>query len=159
MFDFLEERYECTKRAAGTKNEKQSIIRKLTPNLKWSINFAYLKNGTYDQIVAHLKREFKLGGLETDRELPIPTLSTTKTVNKQNQPKSQKISNYSSELLKRSFDNPDDLFLLRVPVKIEQKFCSHETSPKLILWKRRLQFEQGHRKQVSWTPVFLAAVW
>ena len=41
-----------------------------------SLNLAYLENGTYDQLVAHLEREFELSGLENDGELTIPTMTT-----------------------------------------------------------------------------------
>jgi len=43
--------------------------------LKRSLNLAYLENGTYDQIVAHLERELELSGLENDGELTIPTMT------------------------------------------------------------------------------------
>ena len=56
----------------------------LPPHLKRSINLGYLENGTYDQIVAHLKKELELNRLETHGELPVPTMVTT--VNKQTQP-------------------------------------------------------------------------
>ena len=43
--------------------------------MKRSLNLAYLENGTYDQIVAHLERELELSGLENDGELTIPTMT------------------------------------------------------------------------------------
>ena len=43
--------------------------------MKRSLNLAYLENGTYDQIVAHLERELELSGLETDGKLTIPTMT------------------------------------------------------------------------------------
>ena len=61
---------------------------KLRPHLRRSVNFAYLENGTYKQILAHLEAEFELSGLGTDGELTIPTMATTTTtVSKQTQPR------------------------------------------------------------------------
>ena len=55
------------------------------PHLKRSLNLAYLDNGTYDQIVAHLERELELSGLENDAELTIPTMiAVTPNDNQQN---------------------------------------------------------------------------
>ena len=76
--DFLEELNECAERAFG--DNAQHIIdsllyAKLPPQLKRSLNLAYLENGTYDQIVAHLEREFELSGLENDGELTVPTMT------------------------------------------------------------------------------------
>ena len=51
------------------------LYEKLPPHLKRSLNFAYLENGTYDQIVAHLERELELSGSENDGELTIPTMT------------------------------------------------------------------------------------
>ena len=78
LADFLEELNECAGRAFG--NNAQHIIdsllyAKLPPHLKRSLNVAYLENGTYDQIVAHLARELELSGLENDGELTIPTMT------------------------------------------------------------------------------------
>ena len=75
--DILEELNECAERAFG--ESAQHIIdsllyAKLPPLLKRSLNLAYLENGTYDQIVAHLERELELSGLENDGELTIPTM-------------------------------------------------------------------------------------
>ena len=51
------------------------LYTKLPPHLKLSLNLAYLENGTYDQIVAHLERELELSGLEINGELTIPTMT------------------------------------------------------------------------------------
>ena len=56
---FSEELNECAERAFG--DDAQRMIdslryAKLPPHLKRSLNLAYLENGTYDQIVAHLER-------------------------------------------------------------------------------------------------------
>ena len=42
-------------------------------------NLAYVANGTYDHKIAHLELELELGGLETDGQLPIPTIKTKTT--------------------------------------------------------------------------------
>ena len=48
---------------------------KLPRPLKRSLNLAYLVDGTYDQIVAHLEGELELSGSENDGELTIPTMT------------------------------------------------------------------------------------
>ena len=56
---FLEDINECAERAFGDNAQKMIdslLYAKLPPNLKRSRNLAYLKNGTYDQSVAHLER-------------------------------------------------------------------------------------------------------
>ena len=76
--DFLEELNECAERAFGDNAQHMIdslLYAKLPPHLKRSLNLAYLKNGTYDQIVAHLERELELSGLEIDGELTIPTMT------------------------------------------------------------------------------------
>ena len=75
--DILEELNECAKRAFGENAQHMIdslLYAKLPPLLKRSLNLAYLENGTYDQIVAHLERELELRGLENDGELTIPTM-------------------------------------------------------------------------------------
>ena len=64
------------------------LYAKLATHLKRLIDSAYVKNGTYDQIVAQIKTELELTGLKTDGELQFPTMATTTTttVNKQTQP-------------------------------------------------------------------------
>ena len=57
--DFLEELNECAERAFGDNAQRMIdslLYAKLPPLLKRSPNLAYLENGTYDQIVAHLER-------------------------------------------------------------------------------------------------------
>ena len=51
------------------------LYAKLPPHLKRSLNLAYLENGTYDQIVAHLGRELELSALQNDGELTLPTMT------------------------------------------------------------------------------------
>ena len=75
--DILEELKECAKRAFGGNAQHMIdslLYAKLPPLLKRSLNLAYLENGTYDQIVAHLERGLELSGLENDGELTIPTM-------------------------------------------------------------------------------------
>ena len=75
--DILEELNECAERAFGENAQHMIdslLYAKLPPLLKRSLNLAYLENGTYDQIVAHLERELELSGLENDGELTIPTM-------------------------------------------------------------------------------------
>ena len=75
--DILEELNECAERAFGENAQHMIdslLYAKLPPLLKRSLNLAYLENGTYDQIVAHLERELDLSGLENDGELTIPTM-------------------------------------------------------------------------------------
>ena len=76
--DFLEELSECAERAFcdNAQHMIDSLLyAKLPPHLKRSLNLAYLENGTYDQIVAHLERELELSGLESDGELTIPKMT------------------------------------------------------------------------------------
>ena len=61
--DFLEELNECAERAFGDNAQHMIdslLYAKLPPHLKRSLNLAYLENGTYDQILAHLERELEL---------------------------------------------------------------------------------------------------
>ena len=63
--DFLEELNECAERAFGDNAQHMIdslLYAKLPPHLKRSLNLAYLENGTYDQIVAHLERDLELSG-------------------------------------------------------------------------------------------------
>ena len=64
----------------------------MPPFLKKSINLAYLENGTYNQIVAHLERELKLSGIENNGELPMPTLTITAARDNENKPDDSKTS-------------------------------------------------------------------
>ena len=78
LSDFLEELNECAEKAFGDNAQHLSdslLHAKLPSHLKRSLNLAYLENGTYDQIVAHLARELELSGLEIDGELTIPTMT------------------------------------------------------------------------------------
>ena len=78
LSDFLEELNECAERSFGDNAQHMIhslLFAKLPPHLKRSLNLAYLENGTYDQIVAHLERELELSGLKNDGELTIPTMT------------------------------------------------------------------------------------
>ena len=55
---------------------KNLLYAKMPPHLKKSINQAYLKNGTYNQIVKYLEGEMELNGLEADE----PSVKTQMTV-------------------------------------------------------------------------------
>ena len=61
--DSLEKLKQGAEKAFG-KNAKSMIVRvlyaKLPPKLKRSVNMARLEKGTYEEIVAHLKRELEL---------------------------------------------------------------------------------------------------
>ena len=78
LSDFLEELNECAERAFSDNAQHMIdslLYAKLPPHLKRSLNLAYLENGTYDQIVAHLERELEFSGLKNDGELTIPTMT------------------------------------------------------------------------------------
>ena len=47
----------------------------MPPHLKGSLDLPYLKNGTYDRIVAHLEKELEFSGLDNNRDLSIPTMT------------------------------------------------------------------------------------
>ena len=86
LSDFLEELNECAQKAFGDNDQHMIdslLYAKLPPYLKWSLNLAYLKNGTYDQIVAHFERELELSGLENNGELTIPTMIVVPPENNQ----------------------------------------------------------------------------
>ena len=71
------------------------LYAKLPPPLKRSLNLANLENGTYDQIVAHLRRELELSGLENDGELIIPTMTAvTPNDNQQNTEETKVVCHY-----------------------------------------------------------------
>ena len=96
--DILEELNECAERAFGENAQHMIdslLYAKLPPLLKRSLNLAYLENGTYDQIVAHLERELELSGLENDEELTIPTMiAIPPNENQQNTEKTKIVCHY-----------------------------------------------------------------
>ena len=96
--DFLEELNDCAERAFGDNAQHMIdslLYAKLPPHLKKSLNLAYLENGTYDQIVAHLENELELSGLENDGELTIPTMTAVPpNDNQQNTEQTKVICHY-----------------------------------------------------------------
>ena len=96
--DILEELNECAERAFGENSQHMIdslLYAKLPPLLKQSLNLAYLENGTYDQIVAHLERELELSGLENDGELTIPTMIAVPPIeNQQNTEQTKNVCHY-----------------------------------------------------------------
>ena len=59
---------------------------KMPPHLKKSINQAHLENGTYEQIVTHLKRELEFNDLEAPDELQINAVSHNTANTKSDRP-------------------------------------------------------------------------
>ena len=84
--DFLGELNQGAEKAFGDNAQKliDSILYAILPlKLKRSVNMARLENGSYDEIVAHLKRELELNALEESGDLPMAsmTFSVTKPKN------------------------------------------------------------------------------
>ena len=80
--DFLEKLNECAEIGFGDNAQHMIdslLYAKLPPHLKRSLNLAYIENGTYDQIVAHLEKELEFSGLENDGELTILTMTALPT--------------------------------------------------------------------------------
>ena len=78
LADFFEELNDCAERAFGdnTQHMIDSLFYANLPlDLKWAPNSAYLKNVTYDQILARLEKELELSGLQNDGELSLPTMT------------------------------------------------------------------------------------
>ena len=90
LSNFTEELNECAERALKPLAQQligNLLYAKLRPHLKRSTNLAQLEIGKCEQIVAQLETELELSGSETERELFIPTMTTTRsTANKQIQP-------------------------------------------------------------------------
>ena len=83
--DFLEELNQGAEKTFG-ENAKSMIdsllYAKLPPKLKRSVtNMARLENGTYEEIVAHLKRELELNALKESDDLPMATMASASTSN------------------------------------------------------------------------------
>ena len=96
--DILEELNECAERAFGENAQlmiDSLLYAKLPALLKRSLNLAYLENGIYDQIVAHLERELELSGLKNDGELTIHTMiAIPPNENQQNTEKTKIVCHY-----------------------------------------------------------------
>ena len=96
--DFLEELNECAERAFGDNAQHMIdslLYAKLPPHLKQTLKLAYLENGTYDQIVAHLEGKLELSGLENVGELTIPTMTAVHpNDNQQNNEQTKVVCHY-----------------------------------------------------------------
>ena len=78
--DFLEELNQGAEKAFGDHAQKMIdslLYAKLPPKLKRSIKMARLKNGSYDEKVAHLERELELNALEESDDLPMATMTSS----------------------------------------------------------------------------------
>ena len=90
LIDFLDELQKLAKDAFGVAAQaiiEQFIYAKMPPHLKKSINQAHLENGTYEQIVSHLKRESELNGLEAPDEMQLNTVMQQDTQQNSEKPK------------------------------------------------------------------------
>ena len=90
IVDFLDELQKLAKDEFGIAAHaiiEQFMYAEMPPHLKKSINQAHLENGTYEQIVTHLKRELELNGLEAPDELPISNVNQQPTNNNADRPK------------------------------------------------------------------------
>ena len=88
--DFLDELQKLAKDAFGVAAQaimEQFINAKMPPHLKKSLNQAHLENGTCEQIVSHLEREFELNGLEAPDEVPINTVTKQAPQQNSNKPR------------------------------------------------------------------------
>ena len=77
---FLEDLNQGAEKAFGDNAQMMIDIllyAKLPSKLKRSINMARLENGSYDELVAHLEREFQLNALEESDDLPIATMTSS----------------------------------------------------------------------------------
>ena len=80
--DFLGELNQGAEKAFGDNAQKliDSILYAILPlKLKRSVNMARLENGSYDEIVAHLKRELELNALEESGDLPMASMTSSVT--------------------------------------------------------------------------------
>ena len=90
LVDFLDELQKLAKdafRIAAHAIIEQFIYAKMPPHLKKPINPGHLENGTYEQVVTHLKRELELNGLEAPDELPINNVRQQPTNTNADRPK------------------------------------------------------------------------
>ena len=106
--DFWEELKESAEKAFGDNAHhmiENLLYAKMPPRLKKSINQAYLKNGTNDQIVKHLEREMELNGLEADEPLVKTQMTATKKEQNTDRPTKNKTKNPKNERLKQYLTN------------------------------------------------------
>ena len=78
LIDFLDELQKLAKGAFGVAAQaiiEQFIYAKMPPHLKKSINQAHLENGTYEQIVTHLKRQLEFNSLYYLDETQMKTVT------------------------------------------------------------------------------------
>ena len=98
LSDFLEELNECAEGAFDDHAQHMIDIllyAKLPPHLRRRFNLAYLENGTYDQLLAHLEKELELSGSENDGELKIPTMiAVPPKYNQQNTEQTEIVCHY-----------------------------------------------------------------
>ena len=90
LVDFLDELQELVKDAFGKIAHaitEQFIYAKLPPRSQKLLNQVHLGNGTYEQIVTLLEKQFELNGLEALDELQINTVSQNATNTNADRPK------------------------------------------------------------------------
>ena len=78
LIDFLDELQKLAKDAFGVAAQAiidQIIYAKMPPYLEKPINQAHLENGTYEQVVTHLKMELELNSLEYRDETQMNTVT------------------------------------------------------------------------------------
>ena len=90
LIDFLDELQKLAKDAFGVAAQaiiEQFIYAKMPPHLMKTINQAHLENGTYEQIVSHLKKELELNGLEAPDEMQLNAVMQQDTQQNTGKPK------------------------------------------------------------------------
>ena len=91
IIKFLDEVQKLSEDASGIAAQaiiEQLIYAKIPPHLEKSVNQAYLENGTCEQIVSYLEKEFELNCLEDPDELLINTVMQQATQPNPEKPKS-----------------------------------------------------------------------
>ena len=120
LSDFLEESNEYAERAIGDNAQQVNDNfqnAKMPPHLKMSFKLAYRKSGMYDQIVAHLEKKLAVSGIESDRKLPIPTMSVAVTRDNESRPGFSKTSCIYCK-------NPGFTWLVqRIRIQLQRRKC------------------------------------
>ena len=78
--NFLEKLNQGAENAFGDNAQKiidSLVYAKQPPKLKRSVKLARLENGSYDEVVAHLKRELELNALEESDDLHMASMSSS----------------------------------------------------------------------------------
>ena len=78
LIDFLDELQKLAKDAFGVAAQAiigQFIYANMPSHLKKSLNQAHLENGSYKQIMSHLRRELELNGLEAPHKMQRNTVT------------------------------------------------------------------------------------